>query len=64
MISPFSFKFESFSSFASTLLSALVSSLFMLIVLTKGIKVYQRGVLDYTNKGLKDILRKTFVIDE
>lgn len=46
------------------LLSALVSSFFMFIILTKGVKVYQRGVLDYTNKGLGDILKKTFAISE
>lgn len=46
------------------LLSALVSCLFMWIVLANGIKVYQRGVLDYTNKGLGDILKKTFAIGE
>ena len=46
------------------LLSALVSSFFMFIVLTKGVKVYQRGVLDYTNKSLGDILKKTFAMSE
>ena len=46
------------------LLSALMSSFFMFIVLTKGIKVYQRGVLDYTNKSLGDILKKTFAVSE
>lgn len=46
------------------LLSALVSSLFMYIVLTKGVKVYQRGVLDYTNKSFFEILKKTFSFSE
>lgn len=46
------------------LLSALISCAFMWIVLANGIKVYQRGVLDYTNKGLMDILKKTFAFSE
>ena len=46
------------------ILSALISCLFMAIVLIKGIRVYQKGVLDYTNKGLLEILKKAFLSNE
>ena len=41
-------------------LSGLVSLAFMYLVVTKGVKIYQRGVLDYTSRDLLGILKKTF----
>lgn len=40
-------------------LSALISSLFMGLILTKGPKIYQRGVLDYSSKGFLGVMKKT-----
>ena len=40
-------------------LSALVSVVFMYLVITKGAKIYQKGVLDYTSKDFLGILKKT-----
>lgn len=41
-------------------LSALISCVFMALILTKGSKIYQRGVLDYTSKGFLGVIKKTF----
>ena len=41
-------------------LSGLLSLAFMYLVITKGVKIYQRGVLDYTSRDLLGILKKTF----
>lgn len=40
-------------------LSALISCIFMWMILTKGPTVYQRGVLDYTSKGFLGVMKKT-----
>lgn len=42
------------------LLSAMVSCVFMIIVIMNGSKIYQRGVLDYTSKGFLGVIKKTF----
>ena len=41
-------------------LSGLLSLAFMYLVITKGVKIYQRGVLDYTSRDLIGVLKKTF----
>ncbi len=39
-------------------LSALISTIFMMLILSKGPIVYQRGVLDYTSKGFLGVMKK------
>ena len=41
-------------------LSALISCIFMWLILSKGPLIYQRGVLDYTSKGFLGVMKKTF----
>ena len=41
-------------------LSGLLSITFMYLVITKGAKIYQRGVLDYTSRDFIGVLKKTF----
>lgn len=40
-------------------LSGLISFVFMYLVITKGAKIYQKGVLDYTSRDLMGVLKKT-----
>lgn len=47
-------------SFVELTLSALASSVFMWLILTKGPLIYQRGVLDYTSKGFLGVMKKAF----
>ncbi|MGN1344456.1 MAG: hypothetical protein ACI4U3_07740, partial [Traorella sp.] len=42
-------------------LSALISLVFMYLVVSQGSIIYQRGVLDYTSKGFIDIMKKMFI---
>lgn len=46
-------------SFIELSLSALISCIFMALILSKGPLVYQRGVLDYTSKGFLGVMKKT-----
>lgn len=39
-------------------LSGLLSMTFMYVVVTKGAKIYQRGVLDYTSRGIIGVIKK------
>lgn len=41
-------------------LSAIISSICMMLILAKGPSIYQRGVLDYSSKGFLTVLKKTF----
>lgn len=41
------------------MLSAMISCIFMWLILMKGPKIYQRGVLDYTSKGFLGVMKKT-----
>ena len=46
-------------SFIELSLSALISCIFMALILSKGPLIYQRGVLDYTSKGFLGVMKKT-----